>query len=68
MDRHAGVISDTHGLLRPEVFEVFKDVDLIFHAGDIGSSEVLEKLKTLAPVANIVPPLRGWDIKGTASV
>ena len=53
MDRHAGVISDTHGLLRPEVFEVFKNVDLIFHAGDIGSSDVLKKLKTLAPVVAV---------------
>src|SRR5262245_62498537 len=45
-----GVISDTHGLLRPEVFEVFRDVGLILHAGDIGSTEVLDELKTLAPV------------------
>src|SRR4030095_3261103 len=44
-----GVISDTHGLLRPEVFEVFRGVNLILHAGDIGSAEVLEALKTLAP-------------------
>jgi uncharacterized protein len=45
-----GVISDTHGLLRPEVFEVFRDVGLILHAGDIGSTEVLDQLKTLTPV------------------
>src|SRR5262245_32466985 len=45
-----GVISDTHGLLRPEVLEVFRDVSLILHAGDIGSAEVLDALKTLAPV------------------
>ena len=42
-----GVISDTHGLLRPEVFEIFRDVSLILHAGDIGSSDVLDALKTL---------------------
>ena len=45
-----GVISDTHGLLRPEVLRVFKGADLILHAGDIGSSEVLEELRTIAPV------------------
>ena len=45
-----GVISDTHGLVRPEVFELFKDADLIIHAGDIGSLEVLQALETLAPV------------------
>ena len=32
-----GIIADTHGLLRPEVFEVFSEVDHILHAGDIGT-------------------------------
>jgi hypothetical protein len=48
--RTVGVISDTHGLLRPEVLQVFKGVSLILHAGDIGSPEVLEDLRRLAPV------------------
>src|SRR5258707_7763542 len=45
-----GIISDTHGLLRPEVFEVFEDVDHILHGGDVGKLEVLADLETLAPV------------------
>jgi len=45
-----GVISDTHGLLRPEVFEAFARVDHILHAGDVGGEEVLERLRALAPV------------------
>jgi putative phosphoesterase len=45
-----GVISDTHGLLRPEVLEAFQGVSLILHAGDIGSPEVIEALKKIAPV------------------
>ena len=45
-----GVISDTHGLVRPEVLEIFKGVDLIIHAGDIGGVEVLNALETIAPV------------------
>jgi putative phosphoesterase len=45
-----GVISDTHGHLRPEVAEVFAGVDLIIHAGDIGNHEVLEALGAIAPV------------------
>jgi len=45
-----GVISDTHGLVRPEVLEIFKGVDLIIHAGDIGGRAVLETLETIAPV------------------
>jgi uncharacterized protein len=48
-----GIISDTHGLLRPEVLEVFKGVSLILHAGDIGNPEVLDALRTLAPVVAV---------------
>jgi putative phosphoesterase len=48
-----GVISDTHGLLRPEVLQVFSGVSLILHAGDIGSSNVLDGLRTLAPVVAV---------------
>src|SRR5438067_13148286 len=48
-----GVISDTHGLLRPEVLQAFKGVRLIVHAGDIGSPEVLDALQTLAPVVAV---------------
>ncbi|HXK62387.1 MAG TPA: metallophosphoesterase family protein [Acidobacteriota bacterium] len=45
-----GVISDTHNLLRPEVFEVFSRVDRIIHAGDIGTADILTELEALAPV------------------
>jgi putative phosphoesterase len=45
-----GVISDTHGLVRPEVLEIFKGVGHIIHAGDIGGVEVLNALETIAPV------------------
>lgn len=45
-----GVISDTHGLLRPEVFDAFAGVDHILHAGDIGGEEVLSELRAIAPV------------------
>jgi putative phosphoesterase len=48
-----GVISDTHGLLRPEVFEVFKDVELILHAGDIGGADILKQLKTITPTVAV---------------
>jgi uncharacterized protein len=51
--RLIGVISDTHGLLRPQVLQAFKGVDLILHAGDIGSPEVLEGLRSVAPVRSI---------------
>jgi hypothetical protein len=45
-----GVISDTHGLLRPEVLTALEGSDLILHAGDIGGPEILERLRRLAPV------------------
>jgi len=45
-----GLISDTHGLVRPEVLPVFAGAALIIHAGDIGTSEVLKELKSIAPV------------------
>ena len=45
-----GLISDTHGHLLADVFNVFSDVDLIIHAGDIGSENILTDLQALAPV------------------
>lgn len=48
-----GVISDTHGLLRPEIPKVFDGVDLIVHAGDIGRALVLDALGELAPVVAV---------------
>jgi putative phosphoesterase len=45
-----GLISDTHGLLRPEVFDVFHGVDLILHAGDVGGREIVTELRAIASV------------------
>jgi uncharacterized protein len=45
-----GLISDTHGLLRPEAIRALQGSDLIVHAGDIGSAEVLAALRAVAPV------------------
>ncbi len=45
-----GVISDTHGLLRPEAVAALHGVELIVHAGDIGSPDVIDELSRLAPV------------------
>src|SRR6185312_6377474 len=48
-----GLISDTHGLLRPEAVAALAGSDFIIHAGDIGSPDVLEGLARLAPVTAI---------------
>src|SRR3954462_10442601 len=45
-----GLIADTHGRFRPEIAQVFAEVDLIVHAGDVGRHGVLEALRGLAPV------------------
>lgn len=55
-----GVISDTHGLLRPEAVTALEDSGLIIHAGDIGSLDVLRALETIAPVVAV----RGNNDKG----
>jgi putative phosphoesterase len=48
-----GVISDTHGQLRPEVLEIFAEVDHILHGGDVGKWEILGDLEALAPVTAV---------------
>ena len=48
-----GVISDTHGLLRPEVLEKLRGVSRILHAGDVGKPEILEQLAAIAPVTAV---------------
>ncbi len=56
-----GLISDTHGLLRPEAMRVLKGVDRIIHAGDIGNAGVLEQLAAIAPLDAV----RGNNDQGT---
>ncbi len=48
-----GVISDTHGLLRPEALAALQASDYIIHAGDIGGPEILDKLSQMAPVTAV---------------
>jgi len=45
-----GLISDTHGLLRPGIADLFNGVSLILHAGDVGGAPILTELATIAPV------------------
>ena len=45
-----GLVSDTHGLIRPEIFTALAGVDLILHAGDVGGHGVLTELSAIAPV------------------
>src|SRR5690349_11686327 len=73
-----GGISDTHGLLRPEIPGIFKNVDLILHAGDIGSPEILHALRKIAPTISVrgnndtgkwakrVPELKTVQVEGVS--
>lgn len=58
-----GVLSDTHGLLRPEVFDVFSGVDQILHAGDIGPAHLLTELEAIAPVTAVYGNTDDWDLR-----
>lgn len=58
-----GVISDTHGLLRPEVFDAFEGVDHILHAGDVGKPDILSDLQALAPVTAVYGNTDGAELR-----
>jgi putative phosphoesterase len=64
-----GVISDTHGLLRPEALAALRGSNCIIHAGDVGSPEILERLSATAPITavrgNIDKPAWARKLPGT---
>ena len=58
-----GIIADTHGKLRPEVFGAFEGVDHILHAGDVGPASLLDELAILAPVTAVYGNTDGFDLR-----
>jgi len=58
-----GVLSDTHGWLDPALFEFFAECDEIWHAGDIGTIDVLEDLETFKPVRAVFGNCDGFEIR-----
>ena len=62
-----GLLSDTHGLLDPRVLEHFKDVDEIWHAGDIGSEEVLRRLREFKPTRAVYGNMDSGDVRYSLS-
>ena len=71
-DLRLGVISDTHGLLRPEAVAALRGCDMIIHAGDVGSLEVIDGLRAIAPTfairGNIDSGSRAASLEATALV
>lgn len=59
-----GLISDTHGQLRNEIFDLLAGVDQILHAGDIGGPDLLVELSAIAPVLAVYGNTDGFDIRG----
>ncbi|NIR45244.1 MAG: metallophosphoesterase family protein [Gemmatimonadetes bacterium] len=58
-----GLISDTHGLLRNEVYAAFEGVDEVLHAGDVGDPAILDELEVIAPVRAVYGNVDGFDVR-----
>ena len=58
-----GILSDTHGYLHPNIFSFFEKCDEIWHAGDIGNSEILDQLELIAPVRAVFGNCDDWSIR-----
>lgn len=58
-----GLISDTHGFLDPNVFEYFKGVDQIWHAGDVGNAEIIEALGAFKPTLGVFGNIDGLQVR-----
>lgn len=58
-----GIVSDTHGLLRNEVLEIFSGVDHILHAGDVGPLSLLDELAAVAPVTAVYGNTDGAEVR-----
>ena len=62
-----GVVSDTHGLLRSELFGLFEGVDLVLHGGDVGDPAILASLEAVAPVEAVWGNVDGWEVRDRTS-
>ncbi len=58
-----GLISDTHGRMRPEVFPALAGVLRILHAGDVGGEDILTELEAIAPVTAVYGNTDGWPLR-----
>lgn len=58
-----GILSDTHGYLNPSLFDFFKDCDELWHAGDWGDMETVEKLRSFKPVVGVYGNIDNTDIR-----
>ena len=61
--KHIGILSDTHGHLPNAVHSIFKDIDLVLHAGDVGKYDIIIELETIAPVYAVYGNVDGDDLR-----
>lgn len=61
--KRIGLMSDTHGFVDPKIYDHFKDVDEIWHAGDIGDISVMDELKAFKPLKGVYGNIDGAEIR-----
>ena len=61
--KRIGLMSDTHGFVDPKIYDHFKDVDEIWHAGDIGTMDVMDELKAFKPLKGVYGNIDGAEIR-----
>ncbi|MFO7878612.1 MAG: metallophosphoesterase family protein [Bacteroidales bacterium] len=61
--KRIGLLSDTHGFLEDEYFDFLKDVDEIWHAGDVGDHKVSDRLEAFKPLRAVYGNIDGYDIR-----
>ena len=58
-----GLMSDTHGFIDPKIYDYFKDVDEIWHAGDVGDVTVIDELRKFKPVRGVYGNIDATDVR-----
>lgn len=60
---YIGLLSDTHGYLDPQVFEYLKDVDEVWHAGDVGHVGIIDELQAFKPTIGVYGNIDGYEVR-----
>ena len=61
--KRIGLMSDTHGFIDPKIYDYFKDVDEIWHAGDVGDVSVIDQLREFKPVRGVYGNIDAADVR-----
>lgn len=61
--KRIGLMSDTHGFIDPKIYDYFKDVDEIWHAGDVGEVSVIDELRKFKPLRGVYGNIDASDVR-----